>query len=277
MPRTRTKLFCEISPTCYAISTQKEVCKRHLKNLFSKERFAKQICAEPLPVVVSSHHSNMIKRAKGVNLTHQKNKANNIMLACSKINGIIIHPGETFSFWATIGKPSEKKGYTDGRVLRQNKLVAGPGGGICNLANTINLLILHSPLDITEFHKHSDALAPDEGARVPLSAGTSVCYNSLDYRFKNKTTQNFQLLTWCEGEVLHAELRSEAEISFRYLLVEENHHFKKEGDKFFRNSKIYRNVMDKASERILEKELIWDNHSEVMYDYNLIPKDQIIE
>ncbi len=58
------------------------------------------------------------------------------------------------------------------------------GGGLCNLANTINLLVLHSPLEITEFHTHSDALAPDDGERIPLKDGTCVGYNYIDYRFK---------------------------------------------------------------------------------------------
>lgn len=70
----------------------------------------------------------------------------------------------------------------------------GLGGGLCNLGNTIHLLVLHSPLTVTEFHSHSDALAPDHGKRVPFSSGTSVSYNYIDYRFKNNTDQNVQLL-----------------------------------------------------------------------------------
>ena len=128
---------------------------------------------------------------------------------------------------------------------------------------------------MTEFHKHSDALAPDEGKRVPFSAGTSVCYNHVDYRFKNNTDQNVQILVWCEEEKLYAELRSEKEYPWRYELIEENHHFAKEGDKYYRISEIYRNVIDKSTDTILKKELILNNHSEVMYDYSLIPKEQI--
>ena len=60
----------------------------------------------------------------------------------------------------------------------------GLGGGLCNLANTIYWIVLHSPLEVTEFHQHSDALAPNEGKRMPFSSGTSVCYNNVDYRFK---------------------------------------------------------------------------------------------
>ena len=273
----KDKLFCEINPACYAISLQKEICKRHLKDLFSSERFAKTIKKEKLPNVVSEHSSNMIKRAKGVDLRLQENKASNIMLACSKINGMVIHPGEVFSFWRTVGKSSEKNGYKEGRVIKGNRLIAGTGGGLCNLGNTIHLLVLHSPLEVTEFHKHSDALAPDEGKRVPFSSGTSISYNYIDYRFKNNTDQDVQLLLWCEGEFLHAELRSEREFPWRYKLLEEDHHFQKEGDKYYRVSKIYREINDRATGAFLDKELILNNHSEVMFDYDLIPKDQIKE
>ena len=70
-------------------------------------------------------------------------------------------------------------------------------------------------------------------------------------------------------------MRSESAFPRRYQLVEENHHFAKEGETFYRISKIYREVSDSATGRLLDKELILDNHSEVMYDYALIPKDQI--
>lgn len=268
-------LFCEIHPVCYKISLQKEIGKRHLKDFFSNEKFAEKHQAEILPNLVSSWSSNLIKRAPGVELRLQENKAVNIDIACKKINGLIIHPGEIFSFWRTVGKPTKSKGYKDGRVIIKNKLIPGLGGGLCNLGNTIHRMILHSPLKVTEIHHHSDALAPDEGKRVPFSAGTSISYNYIDFRFKNITEQNFQLCLWCENEKLFGELRSENEFPYEYRLVEENHHFHKEGEKFFRVSKIYRETLDKATGEVIAKDLVWDNHSEVMYDYNLIPQDLI--
>ena len=135
---------------------------------------------------------------------------------------------------------------------------------------------MHSPMDVTEFHKHSDALAPDEGERKPFTSGTSVSYNNVDYRFKNNTDQNIQLLVWCDDENLYGELRSEKEFPETYRLVEEGHHFRKEENgKYYRVSKIYRETIERKTDKVTKKELILDNHSEVMYDYDLIPKDLI--
>jgi len=52
---------------------------------------------------------------------------------------------------------------------------------------------------------------------------------------------------------------------------------RKEKDKYYRISKMYREISDSSTNDILEKELVLNNHSEVMYDYTLIPKEQIKE
>ncbi len=273
----KKKLFCEISPLTYAISLQKEIWKRHLKNWLGKERYAKEKRREKLPVVVFGHSNNMIKRGPGIDLRLQENKADNIRLACSRMNGLIIRPGETFSFWGLVGKTSKKNGFTEGRVIINGNLVAGVGGGLCNLANTINLLVMHSPLTITEIHHHSDALAPDpDGIRVPYSAGTSVNYNYIDYRFKNETQQIVQLCAWCDGDDLHAELRTTEEFPNTYRIVEDDHHFHKEDNGcFYRISKIYRETINRATGDTVRRELCWDNHSKVMFDEKLLPKELI--
>lgn len=270
------KLFCEISPTCYAISEQKEICKRYIKDWFCKQSFAHTLEQEHrLPNIVSSESSHLIKRGKGIDPRLQQNKAINIQLACEKINGILIRPGEVFSFWRTVGKTTKRKGYQDGRVIVGDRLKPGLGGGLCNLSNTIHRLILHSPLTVTEFHSHSDALAPDAGKRIPFSSGTSVSYNYIDYRFQNNTNQCVQLLLWCENEKLYGELRSEHVFPQKFELVEEGHHFQKEGSKYYRVSKIYKVAKDRATGEQIDKQLVLDNHSEVMYDYDLIPKEWI--
>ena len=57
--------------------------------------------------------------------------------------------------------------------------------------------------------------------------------------------------------------------------VEENHRFRKENGKFYRISKVYRIVIERENNSEIKKELILDNHSLVMYDYSLIPSEQI--
>lgn len=268
-------LFCEISPTTYKISLKKEILKRHIQNFKQGKKFSKTCKESLLPNVVSSHSIKLIKRGPGIDINLQKGKAANIQIAAQTLNHIIIKPGEEFSFWSLVGNTTKRKGYQEGRVIFNEEVVPGIGGGLCNLANLLHLLIVHSPMEITEFHAHSDALDPDKGERKPFANGTSVQYNNQDYRFKNNTDQVMQLRTWVDNEILFGELRSESQFPFTFQIIEEDHHFKKEGDHYYRNSMIYREKLDRKTEEILGKELILKNHSMVMYDPNLIPKEMI--
>ena len=275
MAQKKHKLFCERNPLFYAISRQKETIKRTVQDMRSTDQFAGTVCQTPLPNVVSSECSALIKRAKGIDLRLQENKAVNIRIACAAINGLIVRPGEVFSFWKTVGKITREKGYQDGRVLKEGRLKPGIGGGLCNLSNTIHRLVLHSPLQVVEFHSHSDALAPDHGTRVPFSSGTSVSYPYIDYRFKNTTDQAVQLLVWCDTDRLYGELHSETPFPQCFALVEEDHHFHQEDGRYYRISKIYKSVTDRETGALLDKQLVLDNHSEVMFDYDLIPQELI--
>lgn len=220
-------LFCEISPTTYKISLKKENLKRHIQNFKEGKKFSKVRQEKLLPNVVSSYSTQLIKRGPGIDINLQKGKATNIHIAAQSLNHVMIYPGEEFSFWSLVGNTTKRKGYLEGRVIINGKVEPGIGGGLCNLANLLHLLIVHSPMEITEFHAHSDALDPDKGKRKPFANGTSVQYNHQDYRFKNPTNQIIQLRTWVENEILFGELRSEAQFPFIYQIVEENHHSKR--------------------------------------------------
>ena len=271
----KRKLFCELSPTTYKISVEKEKLKRKIKNKIDKGILANTYQKEELPNIVKSHTSIVLRKLHNVDMQLQINKKTNLEIASKKINGLIIKPGEIFSFWYIVGETTKKYGYKEGLVISKKGLTKDTGGGLCQLANMIHYLVLNSPLEVVELHHHSDALFPDDRRRVPFGTGTSVFYNYLDYRFKNNTDQNIQLLLWVDNDILYGELRSEKEFPNRYKLEEVNHHFRKENNKYYRISQVYKITIDKKTNKEINKELILDNHSEVMYDYNLIPESEI--
>ena len=132
----------------------------------------------------------------------QKNKVKNLLLASKKIDGIIIKPGEEFSFWNLVGNATKRKGYLEGLVISNSQMKKGVGGGLCQMANMIHWLVLHTPLEVTELHHHSDALFPDVKRRVPFGTGTSISYKALDYRFKNTTKYPIQIRVWLDDTFL---------------------------------------------------------------------------
>lgn len=269
------KLLCQTGPVGYWISLRKEWLLRDLRQWKSGLDYASHLDPTPLPCLVKGHTSLLMRQLHGVDPVLQQGKINNLRLAAKCINGLILQPGQCFSFWQLIGHPTQRKGYTDGLVIAGAQVRPGIAGGLCQLANMVHWLVLNSPLTVIELHHHSDALFPDDRRTVPFGTGTSVFYKNIDYQFQNTTDQPVQLLIWLNDTDLCGELRTTAPFPFRYRIVEEDSHFVQEDDGWYRVSKVYRRVIDRSSGQEIAKELVLDNHSKVMYDPSLIPVDQI--
>lgn len=74
----------------------------------------------------------------GTSLFHGSipNRIYNIQLAASRLNGILIKPGETFSFDKAVGDVSSLTGYKQAYVIQNGKTVLGDGGGVCQVSTT---------------------------------------------------------------------------------------------------------------------------------------------
>ncbi len=272
----KRKLFCEYGKIPYKISTVKENLRKDIKDLFQKNHIAKQKNKENFKYIWKGDARIIRRKLYGVDMQLQINKAKNLELAGKEIDGLIIKPGEVFSFWNTIGNPTKKRGYLKGLTISSGKFGQNYGGGLCQMANLIHYLVLHTPLEVVELHHHTDALFPDFKRTVPFGTGTSVAYKTIDYRFKNTLDVPVQLRVWQDEVMLYGEIRSIKPLEVKYKLVEEDSFYRKEEDGiFYRNSNVYRLKIDKNTDKQVEKELILKNHSKVMYDYNLIPKEQI--
>lgn len=276
MKKKKRKLFCEYGPIAYKISVFKEAKKKDLIDLKNGKKFAKKKSKDNFEYIWKGDTKVLLRKLHGVDIQLQKNKVKNLQLASKKIDGIIVNSGEEFSFWNLVGSATKRKGYLEGLVISNSQMKKGVGGGLCQMANMIHWLVLHTPLTVTELHHHSDALFPDVKRRVPFGTGTSISYKALDYRFKNTTEYPIQIRVWLDETFLYGEIRSIVPLKEKYKIIEEDNHYAKDEDGiFYRNSKVYRIITDKKTNQEIKKELILDNHSKVMYDYNLIPKEEI--
>jgi vancomycin resistance protein VanW len=268
----KRKLFCELSPFTYKISVLKCKLMRYFKDAVSSDNFAKEKHNKPLPVVICEHKSLIRRKLGNVDMRLQENKANNLKLATPKISGIIINPGETFSFWRLVGSCTKRNGYKEGLIISGGDTKSGVGGGMCQFTNLIHWLVLHTPMEITEHHHHDGVdLFPDFGRQVPFGVGTSIKHNYLDYRFKNTTDMPFQLVVYTNDEYLCGEIRSLRPLPVKYHIKAEGENFSKEEDGYYyRNNKIYRDCVDKLSGKLIDRQMIKKNHAKVMYDPKFI-------
>jgi len=263
----KRKLFCELSPFTYRLSTEKEILKRHLKDMLRKTPFAKKRVETSLPVLVYQHNSLIRRRLGNVNMQLQENKATNLALAVTHIDGLLIQPGETFSIWRQIGRTTKRKGYKEGLTIAKGQPSQGIGGGMCQLSNLIHWMVLHSDLTITEHHHH-DALDlfPDFGRQIPFGTGTSISYNYIDYRVKNETANTYQLRLRVSDEYLCGELRATKLQPHTFHIHAENEFFSREDSIVYRNGQVYRDTIDRVTGKLLDSQLIRTNHARVMYE-----------
>lgn len=262
----KRKLFCEISPLTYKISVMKCKFMRYIKDLITRN-LATSKSNNSLPFTVYKQSSLIRRKLGDVDPVLQDNKAINLSLAAPKVSGVIIKPGEIFSFWKLVGSCTTKKGYQEGLTISNGKTSKGIGGGMCQFTNLIHWLVLHAPIQIIEHHHHDGMdLFPDYGRQIPFGTGTSIAYNYLDYRFKNITDTTFQLITYTSPKYLNGEIRANKPLECKYHIKVEDEFFSKENNQVYRNGKVFRHCVDLKTGNLISRELIKINHAKVMYD-----------
>ncbi len=108
------------------------------------------------------------------------NRTHNLSLAVDKINGVVLQPGEEFSFNQTVGVRSAAAGYRDAQVISNGAYKPELGGGICQVTSTLYNGVLLAGLQIVERHNHALDVA-----YLPAGRDATVYYGRQDFRFKN--------------------------------------------------------------------------------------------
>ena len=109
-------------------------------------------------------------------------KVQNLRVAAAAIDGILLEPDQTFSFWAAAGRPWRGKGYVLGRELRGGCMVPSVGGGICQLTNALSRVAHSAGLEIVERHSHT---AHPPGFFIDDDTDATVFWNYIDLRFRS--------------------------------------------------------------------------------------------
>ncbi len=215
---------------------------------------------------VFSHRSILLRELKDVDMWLQYNKIQNLTIATKAINKVVIRPGETFSYWRLIGKPSRRKGYVEGMILHYGKVTTGIGGGLCQLSNLIYWMTLHTPLTVTERYRHSYDVFPDSNRKQPFGSGATCAYNYLDLQIKNETNHTYQLVLSLTDTHLVGEWRSDSPQIKTYKVYEANHRISLEyWGGYVRQNRIHRKVFDTDKQQI-DDEFVTENNAIMMYE-----------
>ena len=203
---------------------------------------------------------------------YRENKAVNLALAAPHVDGLLIRPGETFSFWHLVGDCTEKRGYKEGLLIARGRVDSGIGRGMCQYHQSGPLDGVAQPPD-RHRASPSQRLRPLSrllGGRCPFGTGTSIIYNYRDYRFRNDTDNTFQLLIKVEDDLLCGELRAVKPVDYSYHIYETDSRFTQEPEGIFRHNKVWRRTLDKKTGDTMDDTLLLVNNSKVLYDRSFI-------
>jgi len=212
-----------------------------------------------------SHQTPLLRKLKDVDMYLQHNKIINLSIAIQQLTGVVIEPGQTLSYWQQIGKPTSKRGYVKGMLLKQGKVTEGIGGGLCQLSNLIYWMTLHTPLTVTERHRHSFDVFPDAGRTQPFGSGATCFYNYIDLRIKNETSQYFWLELELSENYLKGKWISDAPPLFRYEIYENDHIIQSQPwGGYTRHNSLYRRIF--FGDDLIDNHLVTQNHAIMMYN-----------
>jgi vancomycin resistance protein YoaR len=200
------------------------------------------------------------------------NRNTNLAIACDAINGLVLLPGESFSYNDTLGERTADKGYKEAPSYVGGLTVDTLGGGICQVSSTLYYSTLFADMEILERHNHgyvSDYI--DKGMDA------TVTWDGADFRFANNTNYPIRIEAWRADGYVNVQIVGTDErdyyIKMTYQVVEstpydtvyeemeaDNEKGYKDGDVIvtpYRGYvvKAYKEKYSKATDELISKEL----------------------
>lgn len=139
--------------------------------------------------IIGEYHTTFNNRILGRN--------HNIRLAASRIDHVLLHPGEVFSFNEKNGEISVASGYVDAPVIVKGELQEGVGGGVCQVSSTLYNSVLLSDLKIVERRNHSIP-----SGYVPVGRDATVFGNIIDFKFENDKEYPIYIRSYVQGNTV---------------------------------------------------------------------------
>ena len=264
----------QLHPWLYAARAGELRLERRVSDRIRRVPFARAVAVDDLPVVLIRHASVLRRRLRDLDPRLQETKIVNLRLAAATIDGLLLRPGEIFSFWDRVGPPTAARGFAEGLILRGGRITSGVGGGLCQLSNLLYWMALHTPLAVVEHHHHGFDPFPDAGRVLPFGSGATIFYSYGDLRLANPTDRPLRLGVTVGRTHLHGSVTTDRPWPLAYHVEEHGLRFARGEDGIvYRDNELWRRVVDRRTGEMLERTLITRNHAVVA---NPVPEDVLV-
>ena len=164
-----------------------EIAKNTIAKNPNKKEYIIELKYKSPKVKIKDLNINIFKDKLGTFSTKysesNEDRTTNLKLAANKIDGIILGPGEEFSYNQIVGERSIAAGYKEAKIYQGGEIIDGLGGGICQISSTLYNATVFANLQITQRFNHQFVTS-----YVPAGRDATVAYGVKDFRFVNNRT-----------------------------------------------------------------------------------------
>lgn len=129
------------------------------------------------------------------------NRINNVKLAAQHIDGVILEPGDSFSYNGTVGQRTKANGFLEAGAYANGQVVQEVGGGICQVSSTLYYCTLMSNLKITARTNHYFTVG-----YIEPGMDATVSWGAPDFKFQNNRTFPIKLRAYVSNGSLTVEI-----------------------------------------------------------------------
>lgn len=121
------------------------------------------------------------------------NRVSNINLAASKLNGIILNPGESLSYNTALGQRTLDAGFLEAGAYADGEVVEEVGGGICQVSSTLYCAEVLANLETVNRTNHYFRVD-----YLPIGFDATVSWPDPDFVFRNNRDYPVKIVTYCD-------------------------------------------------------------------------------
>ncbi len=185
-------------------------------------------------------------------------RIHNIKLGAEKLNGLLIKPGEEFSFVKSIGDINAKEGYKPAYVIKNGATIPEYGGGLCQVSTTTFRAAMWAGLKITERFPHSYPVSYYD----PQGFDAAIYGPHPDLRFVNDTPNYMLIQSKIVGNKLYFEIYGTSDGRKVKIIGPEEYDKKPDGSL---KAHLTREIYDKDGKLITKKTYYSNYKSQKLY------------
>lgn len=268
------KRLTEVFPGLTPLRTKQRVFCFYTKMKMDGKPYAYSYSDTSLPYLLYEAKSKVLNSNTGYDMVYQKNKFDNLKLAATGLNHLLIKPNEIFSFFYATKDVKKNGTYKDGLAEINGRIVPTKGGGLCQMSNLLFWVFLHSPLTIIERTGHDMRDFPEPEGDALLGVDATIAEGWIDLKMRNDTQNTYEIQVRFDDTYVYVGLYALEKPHYTYEVINKNLVYQQNQNQIIEEVDIVSKIYDAYTKQLCEVKTLYRNRCIINYK---LPKDTPIQ